>query len=61
MILVSLSILHRYVPGEFSDYFVFTVSEIHISGFIEGLDSKGTLNTVKEVLRQAHNSLTLQI
>ena len=35
MILVSLSIIHRHVPSEFSDYFVFTVCEIHFSGFIE--------------------------
>ena len=35
VILVSLSIIHRHVPSEFSDYFVFTVCEIHFSGFIE--------------------------
>ena len=50
MILVSLSVIHRHVPSEFSDYFVFTVCEIHFSGFIEALDSKGILRTLKEVL-----------
>ena len=61
MILVSLSIIHRHVPSEFSDYFVFTVCEIHFSGFIEALDLKGILRTLKEVLRQPHNALTLQV
>ena len=28
------------------DYFFFTVSEIHFSGFIEALDSKGILCTL---------------
>ena len=35
--------------------------EIHFSGFIEALDSKGILDTLKEVLRQPHNALTLQV
>ena len=43
------------------DYFVFTVCETHISGFIEALDSKGILRTLKKVLRQPDNALTLQI
>ena len=29
------------------DYFVSTVREIHFSGFIEALDSKGILRTLK--------------
>ena len=61
MILVSLSIIHRHVPSEFPDYFVFTVCEIHFSGFKETLDSKGILRTLKDVLRQPHNALTLQV
>ena len=61
MILVSLSIIHGHVPSEFSDYFVFTVCEIHFSGFIEALDSKGIFDTLKEVLHQPHNALTLQV
>ena len=36
-------------------YFFFTVCEIHFSGFIKALDSKGILCTLKEVLRQPHN------
>ena len=43
------------------DYFVFTVCETHISGFIEALDSKGILRTLKKALRQPDNTLTLQI
>ena len=35
------------------DYFVFSVCEIHFSGFIEAFDSKGILHTLKKVLRQA--------
>ena len=42
-------------------YFFFIVCEIHFSGFIEALDSKGILDTLKEVLRQPHNALTLQV
>ena len=61
MILVSLSIIHRHVPSKFSDCFVFTVCEIHFSGFIEALDSKGILDMLKEVLRQPHNALMLQV
>ena len=45
-------------PG---DYFFFTVYVRHFSGFIEALDSKGILDTLKEVLRQPHNGLTLQV
>ena len=52
VILVSLSIIHRHVPSELSDYFVFTVCEIHFSGFIEALDSKGIL------LRYAKRGIT---
>ena len=43
------------------DYFFLTVCEIHFSGFIEALDLKGILDTLKEVLRQPHNALTLQV
>ena len=43
------------------DYFVFNACEIHFSGFIEALDSKGILRTLKKVLRQPDNALTLQI
>ena len=43
------------------DYVFFTVCEIHFSGFIEALDSKGTLHTLKKVLRQPHNVLTWQV
>ena len=32
------------------DYFFLTVCEIHFSGFIEALDSKGILSTLKKVL-----------
>ena len=42
-------------------YFFLTVCEIDFSGFIEALDSKGILDTLKEVLRQPHNALTLQV
>ena len=34
------------------DYFFFTVCGKHFSGFIEALDSKGILFTLKKVLRQ---------
>ena len=43
-----------------SDYFFFTVCVKHFSGFIEALDSKKILCTLKKVLRQPHNVLTLQ-
>ena len=43
------------------DHLFFTVCEIHFSGFIEGLNSKGILDTLKEELRQPHNALTLQV
>ena len=43
------------------DYFFFTVCEIHFSGFIEALDSKGILRTLKKVLHQPHNALKLQV
>ena len=43
------------------DYFLFTLCEIHFSGFIEALDSKGILCTLKNVLHQPHNALTLQV
>ena len=43
------------------DYFFFTVYVRHFSGFIEALDSKGILYTLKKVLRQAHNALMLQV
>ena len=33
----------------------------HFSGFIEALDSKGILCTLKKVLRQPHYVLTLQV
>ena len=41
------------------DYFFFTVYVRHSSGFIEALDSKGILCTLKKVLRQPQNVLTL--
>ena len=44
-----------------SDYFFFTVSVKIFSGFIETLDSKGILCSLKKVLRQPHNVLTLQV
>ena len=43
------------------DNFFLTVCEIHFSGFIEALDLKGILDTLKEVLRQPHNVLTLRV
>ena len=44
------------------DYFVFNACEIHFfSGFIEALDSKGILRTLKKVLSQQDSALTLQI
>ena len=33
----------------------------YVSGFIEVLNSKGILHTLKEVLRQPYNALTLQV
>ena len=42
-----------------SDYFFFTVCVRHFSGFIEALDSKGMLCTLKKVLRQPQNVLML--
>ena len=52
----------KKLEGRFSgDYFFLTVCEIHFSGFIEALDLKGILDTLKEVLRQPHNALTLQV
>ena len=59
MIFVFLSIIHRHVPSEFSEYLVLSVCKIHFSGFIKALDSKGILDTLKEVLRQPHNALML--
>ena len=51
---------HKKREGRCSgDYFFFTVCEIHFSGFIEALDAKGILCTLKEVLRQPQNVLTL--
>ena len=44
-----------------ADYVFFTVCEIHFSGFIKALDSKGILPTLKKVLRQPHNALMLQV
>ena len=41
------------------DYF--TVCGKHFSGFIEALDSKGLLCTLRKVLRQPHYVLTLQV
>ena len=43
------------------DYFFFTVCVKHFSGFIEPLDSKGISCTLKKVLRQPQNLLTLQV
>ena len=43
------------------DYFVFSACEIHFSGFIEAFDSKRILRTLKKVLSQQDNALTLQI
>ena len=42
-----------------SDSFFFIVCVKHFSGFMEALDSKGILCTLKKVLRQPHNVLTL--
>ena len=41
-------------------YFFFTVCEKTFSGFIEALDSKGILCTLKKVLRQPQVSLSLR-
>ena len=43
------------------DYFVFNACEIHFSCFIEALDSKRLLRTLKKVLSHQDNALTLQI
>ena len=43
------------------DYFFFTVCGKHFAGFIEAWDSKGILCTLKRVLCQPHNVLTLQV
>ena len=43
------------------DYFVSNACEIHFSGFIKALDSKGILHTLKKVLSRQDNALTLQI
>ena len=43
------------------DYFVFNACEIHFSGFIKALHSKRILRTLKKVLSQQDNVLTLQI
>ena len=45
-------------PG---NYFFFTVYVRHFSGFIEALDSNGILCTLKKVLRQPQNVLTLLV
>ena len=48
--------------GRYSgDYFFLTVCEINFSTFIEALELKGILDMLKEVLRQPHNVLTLQV
>ena len=48
--------------GRCSSYYIFfTVCVKYFSGFIEALDSKGMLCTLKKVLRQPHNVLTLQV
>ena len=36
------------------DYFVLTVCETHFSGFIEALDWKGILRTLKKVLLSSY-------
>ena len=41
------------------DYFFFTVCVKHFSGFNEALDSKGILCTLKKLLHQPQNVLTL--
>ena len=41
------------------DYFFFTVCVKNVFGFIEALDSKGKLCTLKKVLCEPHNVLTL--
>ena len=43
------------------DHLFFTVCEIHFSGFTEALGSKGILCTLKKVLCQPHDVLTLQV
>ena len=35
------------------DYFVFNACEIHLSGFIEALDTKGILRTLKNGITSA--------
>ena len=44
-------------PG---DYFFLLCVKKHFSGFIEALDSKGTLCTIKKVLRHPQVSLSLR-
>ena len=39
------------------EYFFFTVCEIHFSGFIEALDTKRILCSLKKVLREPYNVL----
>jgi len=41
--------------------FLYCVLNIFSFGFIEALDSKGIINTLKKVLRQPWNALTLQL
>ena len=41
--------------------FFFIVCKIHFFGFIEALGSKGILRTLKKVVHQPYNGLTLQI
>ena len=43
------------------NYFFSTEYGKHFSGFIEAWDSKGILCTLKKVLRQPQNVLTLQV
>ena len=56
------ALAHKKREGRCSgDYFVFTACETHFSSFIKALDTKGILRTLKKVLRQPDNALTLQI
>ena len=43
------------------DHFFLTVCEIYFFGFMEALDLEGILCTLKKVLCQPHNALTLQV
>ena len=43
------------------DHLFFTVCEIDFSGFIEASDTKRILCTLKKVLRQPQNVLTLRV